>query len=316
MVSMSHTGFIAKRLLQTIPLMAAIMFLVLLLLHVIPGDPARAIAGLNASEDTVQKIREDLGLDKSLPEQYVSYVGRALQGDLGKSTRSGRSVNSIIADRLAPTAWLLLCGTLLSVLVSSLVSAAAARRKDTLLDYGLSGASVAGISMPTYWVGLMLILLVALPTGLFPISGFGEGFLGHLHAIVLPACTFAIAISPVMIRALRAKFIALYAQDFVMMSRAAGLSERAILLRHLSRHAAIILLTMISVQVGPMIFVSLVIEKTFALPGLGEALVNAVSQRDFPVVQGITLVTAFFVTIVHLVLDILTSLLNPRVGLR
>ncbi|MDH4110682.1 MAG: ABC transporter permease, partial [Gammaproteobacteria bacterium] len=136
------------------------------------------------------------------------------------------------------------------------------------------------------------------------------------NAIALPACTFAIAISPVMIRALRAKFIALYAQDFVMMSRAAGLSERAILLRHLSRHAAIILLTMVSVQVGPMIFVSLVIEKTYAMPGLGEALVNAVSQRDFPVIQGITLITAFFVTFVHLGVDILTSFLNPRVGLQ
>ena len=313
---MSHAGFITKRLLQTIPLMAAIMFLVLLLLHVIPGDPARAIAGLNASEETVQKIRVDLGLDKSLPVQYVTYVGNALQGDLGKSTRSGRSVNSIIADRLAPTAWLLVCGTLLSVLLSSVVSAAAARSKDTLLDYSLIGLSVGGISMPTYWVGLMLILLIALPTGLFPISGFGEGFSGHLNAIVLPATTFAIAISPVMIRALRAKFIALYAQDFVMMSRAVGLSERAILLRHLSRHAAIILLTMVSVQVGPMIFVSLVIEKTYAMPGLGEALVNAVSQRDFPVIQGITLITAFFVTFVHLGVDILTSFLNPRVGLQ
>ena len=313
---MSHAGFITKRLLQTIQLMAAIMFLVLLLLHVIPGDPARAIAGLNASEETVQKIRVDLGLDKSLPVQYVTYVGNALQGDLGKSTRSGRSVNSIIADRIAPTAWLLVCGTLLSVLLSSVVSAAAARSKDTLLDYSLIGLSVGGISMPTYWVGLMLILLIALPTGLFPISGFGEGFSGHLNAIVLPATTFAIAISPVMIRALRAKFIALYAQDFVMMSRAVGLSERAILLRHLSRHAAIILLTMVSVQVGPMIFVSLVIEKTYAMPGLGEALVNAVSQRDFPVIQGITLITAFFVTFVHLGVDILTSFLNPRVGLQ
>jgi len=313
---MTHSGFIAKRLLQTIPLMAAIMFLVTLLLHVIPGDPARAIGGLNASEETVQKIRQDLGLDKSLPVQYLTYVGNALRGDLGKSTRSGKSVNSIIADRMAPTVWLLFCGTLLSVLVSSVVSAASARSKDTLLDYGLIGLSVGGISMPTYWVGLMLILLIALPTGLFPISGFGEGYSGHLNSIVLPATTFAIAISPVMIRALRAKFIALYRQDFVMMSRAAGLSERAILLRHLSRHAAIILLTMISVQVGPMIFVSLVIEKTYALPGLGEALINAVSQRDFPVIQGITLVTAFFVTFVHLGVDILTSFLNPRMELQ
>jgi len=313
---MSHAGFIAKRLLQTIPLMAAIMFLVLLLLHVIPGDPARAIGGLNASEEAVQKIRVDLGLDKSLPVQYLTYVGNALQGDLGTSTRSGRTVNSIIVDRMAPTIWLLVSGTLLSVLVSSVVSAASARSKDSLLDYSLIGLSVGGISMPTYWVGLMLILLVALPTGLFPISGFGEGFAGPLHSIVLPASTFAIAISPVMIRALRAKFIGLYRQDFVMMSRAADLSERAILLRHLSRHAAIILLTMISVQVGPMIFVSLVIEKTFALPGLGQVLVTAVSQRDFPIIQGITLVTAFFVTFVHLTVDILVSFLNPRGGLQ
>lgn len=312
---MSRSGFIAKRLLQTIPLLAGIMFMVLMLLHAVPGDPARAIGGISASEETVEKIREDLGLNRSIPVQYISYMGNALRGDLGKSTRSGRSVTSIIADRLPPTIWLLLSGILLSVVVSAVVSVVAAQNKDTLLDYSLIGLTIGGISIPTFWAGLMLILLIALPTGWFPISGFGEGFFGHLHSIILPALTFAIAISPVMIRALRTKFIALYRQDFVMMSRAAGLTENAILYRHLSRHAALILLTMISVQVGPMIFVSVVIEKTFALPGLGDALVNAVSQRDFPVIQGITLVTAVFVTLVHLTADILASFLNPRMGL-
>ena len=312
---MSRSGFIAKRLLQTFPLLAGIMFMVLMLLHAVPGDPARAIGGISASEETVEKIREDLGLNRSIPVQYISYMGNALRGDLGKSTRSGRSVTSIIADRLPPTIWLLLSGILLSVVVSAVVSVVAAQNKDTLLDYSLIGLTIGGISIPTFWAGLMLILLIALPTGWFPISGFGEGFFGHLHSIILPALTFAIAISPVMIRALRTKFIALYRQDFVMMSRAAGLTENAILYRHLSRHAALILLTMISVQVGPMIFVSVVIEKTFALPGLGDALVNAVSQRDFPVIQGITLVTAVFVTLVHLTADILASFLNPRMGL-
>ena len=312
---MSRSGFIAKRLLQTFPLLAGIMFMVLMLLHAVPGDPARAIGGISASEETVEKIREDLGLNRSIPVQYISYMGNALRGDLGKSTRSGRSVTSIIADRLPPTIWLLLSGILLSVVVSAVVSVVAAQNKDTLLDYSLIGLTIGGTSIPTFWAGLMLILLIALPTGWFPISGFGEGFFGHLHSIILPALTFAIAISPVMIRALRTKFIALYRQDFVMMSRAAGLTENAILYRHLSRHAALILLTMISVQVGPMIFVSVVIEKTFALPGLGDALVNAVSQRDFPVIQGITLVTAVFVTLVHLTADILASFLNPRMGL-
>jgi len=312
---MSRARFIARRLLQTVPLLAAIMLMVLLLLHVVPGDPARAIGGITATEETVQKIREDLGLNRSLPVQYFSYVGNALKGDLGNSTRSGRSVTSIIADRIAPTAWLLICGMALSVVLSSVVSVLSARSKDTWLDYSLIGITVAGISIPTFWAGLMLILLIALPTGLFPIAGFGQGLAGHANAIVLPALTFAIAISPVMIRALRTKLIDLYRQDFVTMSRAAGLSENAILFRHLSRHAALILITMISVQVGPMIFVSVVIEKTFALPGLGEALVNAVSQRDFPVIQGITLVTALFVTGVHLFADIVTSFLNPRMTL-
>jgi peptide/nickel transport system permease protein len=311
----SRSGFIAKRLLQTIPLLAGIMFMVLMLLHAVPGDPARAIGGITASEETVQKIREDLGLNKSLPVQYVTYIGNALKGDLGKSTRSGQGVTSIIADRLPPTLWLLLTGMLLSIAISAVISVLAARNKDTLLDYSLIALTIGGISVPTFWAGLMLILLIALPTGWFPTSGFGEGFSGHLHSIILPALTFAIAISPVMIRALRTKLIALYRQDFVMMSRSAGLSENAILFRHLSRHAALILLTMISVQVGPMIFVSVVIEKTFALPGLGEALVNAVSQRDFPVIQGITLVTAIFVTLVHLIAEILASFLNPRMGL-
>jgi len=313
---MDRGRFIFRRLLQTIPLLAGIMLLVLLLLHVVPGDPARAIGGISASEEQVDQIREELGLNRSLPVQYVSYVGNALRGDLGRSTRSGRTVTSIIADRLAPTALLLACGMILSIALSSVISVISARNKDSVLDFALIGVTVAGISIPTFWAGLMLILLIALPTGLFPINGFGDTPLENLHSIVLPALTFAIAISPVMIRALRAKLVDLYLQDFVMMSRAAGLSENAILFRHLSRHAAIILVTMISVQVGPMIFVSVVIEKTYALPGLGEALVNAVSQRDFPVIQGITLVTALFVTAVHLTADIVISFLNPRMTLK
>ena len=313
---MDRGRFIFRRLLQTIPLLAGIMLLVLLLLHVVPGDPARAIGGISASEEQVDQIREELGLNRSLPVQYVSYVGNALRGDLGRSTRSGRTVTSIIADRLAPTALLLACGMILSIALSSVISVISARNKDSVLDFVLIGVTVAGISIPTFWAGLMLILLIALPTGLFPINGFGDTPLENLHSIVLPALTFAIAISPVMIRALRAKLVDLYLQDFVMMSRAAGLSENAILFRHLSRHAAIILVTMISVQVGPMIFVSVVIEKTYALPGLGEALVNAVSQRDFPVIQGITLVTALFVTAVHLTADIVISFLNPRMTLK
>jgi len=313
---MTRANFIARRLLQTIPLLAAIMLMVLMLLHVIPGDPARAIGGIGATEEAVEKIREELGLNRSLPVQYLSYVGNALQGDLGNSTRSGRTVTSIIADRLAPTAWLLISGMILSIIVASVISVISARNKDTLIDYSMIGLTIAGISIPTFWAGLMLILLIALPTGLFPIAGFGDGFWEHLHSIILPATTFAIAISPVMIRALRTKLIDLYRQDFVMMSRASGLSEGAILYRHLSRHAALILITMISVQVGPMIFVSVVIEKTFALPGLGEALINAVSQRDFPVIQGITLVTALFVTFVHLCADILISFLNPKMVLQ
>ncbi len=313
---MDRGRFIFRRLLQTIPLLAGIMLLVLLLLHVVPGDPARAIGGISASEEQVDQIREELGLNRSLPVQYVSYVGNALRGDLGRSTRSGRTVTSIIADRLAPTALLLACGMILSIALSSVISVISARNKDSVLDFALIGVTVAGISIPTFWAGLMLILLIALPTGLFPINGFGDTPLENLHSIVLPALTFAIAISPVMIRALRAKLVDLYRQDFVMMSRAAGLSENAILYRHLSRHAAITLVTMISVQVGPMIFVSVVIEKTYALPGLGEALVNAVSQRDFPVIQGITLVTALFVTGVHLTADIVISFLNPRMTLK
>jgi peptide/nickel transport system permease protein len=312
---MSRLRYILKRLLQTIPLLAGILLMVMLLLHMVPGDPARAIGGITASEETVEKIREDLGLNRSLPAQYLAYVGSTLRGDLGKSTRSRQPVTKIIADRLTPTLWLLAFGMVLSVSVATFVSVLAARNKDGPLDHVLGMLTIAGLSMPAYWAGIILLLLIALPTGAFPISGFGTGFGGHLNAIVLPAITFALAIAPVMIRALRARFIVLYREDFVMMSRAAGLSERAILGRHLSRHAGLILLTMISVQIGPMIFVSVVIEKTFALPGLGQALVNAVSQRDFPVIQGITLVTALFVTLVHLTADVVASFLNPRMDL-
>ena len=313
---MSKSRYILVRLLQTIPLLAGILLLVMLLLHVVPGDPARAIGGITASEETVEQIRKELGLDRSLPAQYFAYLGNTLRGDLGKSTRSRQPVTKIIADRLAPTILLLTFGILMSIAIAALLSIVAARNKDGWSDCLIGAVTVSGLSMPAYWVGIILLILIALPTGWFPISGIGNGLAGILNSLFLPALTFAFAIAPVMIRALRARFISLYSEDFVTMSRAAGLSEDRILFGHLSRHAALILLTMISVQIGPMIFVSVVIEKTFALPGLGQALVNAVSQRDFPVIQGITLVTALFVTTVHLSVDIISSYLNPRMELR
>jgi peptide/nickel transport system permease protein len=312
----SRFSFIGRRLLQTIPLLAAILFVVFVLVRLAPGNPARAQLGLNATPARVAALNSEFGLDQPLLEGYFSYLGKALHGDLGNSVKAQVPVAKIIAQRVGVTLWLLVGSLLVSLAVSVPLATVAALRRDRAVDHTIRTASVLGLSIPTFWLGLVLVSFVALPSGLFPVSGFGHGFGGHLHSIALPALVLAIGIAPIQLRALRVSLIGVLECDYIAAARALGLSERRVLVRHVMPNALSASLTLLAAQVGVILFGEVIVENVFALPGLGQAMVQAVIQRDYPVVQGLTLVAALLVVAANLLVDVLYVALDPRVELR
>lgn len=313
---MNRWTFVARRCLQTIPLMLGVLLLVFLLLQVTPGDPARTVAGNRATQEQLQQVREELGLNESLPAQYLRYVGNAVKGDLGRSIRQKIPVTEVIAERLGVTLALLATGALLSLLVSVPIAGWAANHRDRAPDHVVLGYSLVTLTMPTFWIGILLLVLIALPTGWFPVSGYGETLPEHIRALFLPSVTLAIALSPLLVRSLRTEFIRVREADYISLGRAIGVSPRRLLLRHELPNAILPAVTLLALSIGYLLFGLVVVENTFGLPGLGQAMVNAVDDRDFPVIQGITLIFALIVVAVYLLADIIYTLIDPRITVR
>ncbi|MDF1595244.1 MAG: ABC transporter permease [Acidimicrobiia bacterium] len=310
---MGRFGFVARRLLQTIPMLFGIVLVVFLVLQITPGDPARQIAGLRASEADLEEVRQELGLNDPIIAQYGRYVGNVLQGDLGYSYKSRKPVADIIGDRISVTVWLLATGVLMTLLISVPLGVVAALRKDRIADHAIRGFGLLGLSMPAFWTGVILLLLVALPTGWFPAGGFGDTFGEKLRAIFLPALTLAIGSSPFIIRGLRAAMISVMESDYISTARSVGVSGGRLVRRFVLRNAAGPGVTLLAIEIGYLLFGAVVIETTFALPGVGQGLVIAAQGRDLPSVQGYTLLFALVVVAVYLLSDVVTAMLDPRV---
>jgi peptide/nickel transport system permease protein len=306
-------GFVAKRIAVTAPLLLGVVLVVFLLVQITPGDPAREIAGLRASEERLAEVREDLGLDDPVFVQYGRYVSQLASGDLGYSYKSREPVNSIIGERIEPTVWLLVSGTLLAIAIAVPVAILAALKRDRPADHAIRLAGLVGLSMPAFWVGVMLLLLVAVPTGLFPVGGFGGSFAEKLRSITLPAVTLAIGTAPVLIRNLRVRMISVLESDYVATAQSIGLPRGRIMRRFVLRNAASSSVTLLALEIGFLLFGAVVIETTFAIHGLGEGLVSAARARDLAAVQGYTLLFALAVVVVNLVADVINALLDPRV---
>jgi peptide/nickel transport system permease protein len=308
-------GFLVRRAAQAVPLLVVVLFVVFVLVRLVPGDPGRALLGLRATPAAVAEIDHQLGLDQALLPGFVDYVGRIAHGDLGRSVRGDQSVTSLIGERLPVTLWLLVGATLLSLLFSVPLAALSALRRDRLADHVVRGVGIVGLTLPQFWVGLLLVSFVALGTGWFPVGGYGTGVGGHFKAMVLPALTLAIGLAPIQIRALRSALIDVLGSEYVSAGRAVGIADRRLLLRHVIPNALPSVVTILSLQVSLMLFGAVVVEKTFALPGLGQALLEAVSQRDYAVVQGITLISALIVIAANLLADAVYVALDPRIEL-
>jgi peptide/nickel transport system permease protein len=308
-------GLVARRLAQAVPLLAIVLFVVFALVRLAPGNPARTQLGLRATPARVASLDHELGLDKPLLSGYLDYAWHALQGNLGNSVRAQVPVTTLIANRVGVTLWLLICSVLVSLAIAVPLAFVSARRAEGRSDHAIRAISVLGLSIPTFWLGLMLVSFVALDSGWFPVSGFGSGFFGHLHAIALPAITLAVAITPIQIRALRIALISVLDSDFIAALRAVGVKERRVMLRHALPNAVLSSLSLLAAQVGVLLFAEVIVENTFALPGLGQAMLQGVAQRDYPVVQGLTLLAVAIVIAINLLVDVLYVTLDPRIEL-
>jgi peptide/nickel transport system permease protein len=311
---MDMPAYVARRLLQMVPVVLGVTILVFFMIHLVPGDPARTMLGVHASPERIALLHKEWGLDKSLLVQYKLFMSRLLHGDLGNSLFYHVPARELIIDRLPVTLWLIGYGTALSILIAMPLAALAASKRDAARDHVVRVVPLIGLGFPSFWVGIMLLLAFGLNMGrLFPVGGYGTGFAGHIRSMFLPALTVAIAISPILIRSLRASLLNVLESDYVTTARSKGLPERRVLIRHALRNAVISTVTILGVNIGFLVGGTLVIEQVFALPGVGQLMINSIFQRDFPVVQGVTLVFAILVVIVYLLTDIVHSMLDPRV---
>jgi peptide/nickel transport system permease protein len=310
----SLAAYVVRRLLQLVPIALGVTILVFFLIHLVPGDPARTILGNQATPARVALVRHQFGLDRPLTVQYEKFMGRLVRGDLGSSLFYSVPAGRLVLQRLPVTLWLIGFGTLLSVLVAVPLAVIAATNRNRLPDQIVRAVPLVGLGFPPFWLGIMLLLVFGLHLGrAFPVGGYGGGFFGHVHAMFLPALTVALGIAPILIRSLRASLLEVLESDYVVTARSKGLPERRVVRRHALRNAVISTVSVLGVNVGFLVGATLVIEQVYALPGIGQLMINSIFQRDFPVVQAVTLVFAVMVVLVYLTTDVIHALLDPRV---
>jgi glutathione transport system permease protein len=302
------TSYFLKRLLGLLPTLLIVAVLVFLFVHMLPGDPARLAAGPDADPQTVALVRQDLGLDRPLPEQFVSFFTRMLHGDFGTSMRTRRAVSTEIAERFMPTLFLTLASMGWAVLVGMSIGVVSAVFRNEWPDRLGMTIAVSGISFPAFALGMLLMQIFSVQLGWLPTIGAD----GWRHYI-LPSLTLGAAVAAVMARFTRASFVEVMQEDFVRTARAKGLKERTVIAKHCLRNALIPVVTMMGLQFGFLLGGSIVVEVVFNWPGLGRLLVDAVTMRDYPVIQTLVLLFSLEFILINLVVDVLYGFINPTI---
>lgn len=310
---MTAAAYIRKRLLLTLPIAFGVTLLTFLMIHLIPGDPAVTMLGLRASPQRVALLHREWGLNKPLYEQYWLYLERVVRGNFGESFFYQAPATSIILQHVGTTLWLIAYAAILSIVIAAPLAMIAATHKDGAVDHVVRGIPLIGMGMPTFWVGIMLVLLLSLKIHAFPVGGYGTGFAGHFYSLFLPALTLALPIAPVLIRSLRASLVESMQAEYVTTARSKGVSEQRVLIRHAVRNAVVASVTVLGLEIAWLASGTLVVETVFGLPGAGSLMIQSIFRRDFAVVQGITFFLALLIIAVNLMTDIAHSLLDPRV---
>jgi len=300
--------YLGRRLLLTIPVLFGVATLVFALIHLVPGDPAQAMLGEGASQEEIESLRQSLGLDRPLLTQYRSFIGGVVRGDLGSSFRYGTPVTREIRDRLWRTVQLAVAAMAVAILLAVPLGIVAAVFRGTAVDHAAMTLALAGISMPNFWLGPLLAILFAVSLGWLPVAGTGS--LAHL---VLPALTLGAALAAILARMTRASLLEELRELYVVAARARGLSRTRAVLRHAFRNSLIPVVTIIGLQFGAVLTGTIITETIFAWPGVGRLLIQAITFRDYPLIQGCILFISFTYVLMNLLTDLSYGLLDPRI---
>ncbi|MEW6643231.1 MAG: ABC transporter permease [Pseudomonadota bacterium] len=309
-------GYLIRRLLASIPVMGVVALFVFLLLRLTPGDPAAIIAGDTATPEQLERIRTSLGLNEPLVTQFVTWLGQILQGDLGVSLISNVPVLTMIGQRLEPTISIALTTMVLAVVVAVPLGVVAAWKQGTWIDRCVMGLSVLGFSVPVFVIGYVLVQVFAIDLHWLPVQGFRsitKGVWPFFERALLPTLALSFIYVALIARMTRASMLDVLGEDFVRTARAKGIAERHVLLKHALRNAAVPVITVIGTGFGLLISGVVVTESVFNLPGIGRLTVDAVLARDYPVIQGVILLTSALYVAINLLIDVAYTFLDPRI---
>ncbi|MCB1741592.1 MAG: ABC transporter permease [Gammaproteobacteria bacterium] len=309
-------AYIIRRLIATIPVMGVVAVFVFLLLHLTPGDPATVIAGDYARPEDIARIRARLGLDQPLYIQFFTWLGAVLQGDLGVSIFSNLPVSKLIGQRLEPTLALSLSTIVFAVLTAVPLGVLAAWRAGTWIDRSVMLFAVLGFSVPVFVIGYVLMYVFSLQLGWFPVQGYksiSEGVIPFLRSIALPTVALGVVYTALIARISRASVLEVLTEDYIRTGRAKGLGNRMLLMKHALKNAAVPIVTIIGIGIALLIGGVVVTESVFNIPGLGRLTIDAVLRRDYPIIQGVILVFSAVYVLVNLLIDVVYTLLDPRI---
>jgi len=329
---------IGRRLIGAIPVLLGISFLVFLLMHLAPGDPVVLLLGDEATPADVARVRHEWGLDQSLPVQYWQFVSRAMVGDFGPSLKFGEPVLKLVFERLPATIELAVVSLLVAILISIPIGVYSAIKRDTLIDHAGTGMALIGVSLPNFWLGIMLIYFLGGQWNLFPVAGRIEygievkpithlylvdslitgnltAFWSVLQHLMMPAVTLGTALAAIVTRITRSSVLEVMRQEYVMTARAKGLSERVVVWRHILRNALITVITILGLQLGALLNGSVITETVFSYPGIGDLLIQSISVRDYRITQVLILFFGVIYFVVNMLVDVLYTLVDPRIKL-
>ena len=312
---MEQLNYIIKRTLQIIPVLFFVTILIFLMIRLIPGDPATVMLGEKATPELVQQTKIRMGLDKPLVTQYLIYMKNLLTFNLGNSLLFVVPVIDLLKKRMVVTLMLTLMASAFVILISFPLGYLAGRKKDKLADQVIRTSALVALSMPQFWLGILLLLLFGLKLHLLPVGGWGQTWPDHIRSLILPALTEALGISALIVRNLRNNVVDVLRSDYVDFARSKGLKESVVRSRHIVRNALISTITLLALRMGSMLGGAVIIETVFALPGVGSLMVQSIFSRDYAVVQAVVFIFALLVLVVNLITDVSYSFLDPRVKL-
>ena len=329
---------ILRRIIGAVPVLLGISFLVFMLMHLAPGDPVSLLLGDDASPADVERVRREWGLDQPLLVQYWQFISRAMVGDFGRSIKFGEPVIKLVFERLPATVELATTSLLVAVLIAIPIGVYSAMKRDTLIDHAGTGLALIGVSLPNFWLGIMLIYFLGGQWNLLPVAGrieYGidikpitnlylvdsvltgnlEGFWSTIKHLLMPAITLGTALAAIVTRITRSSVLEVMRQEYVMTARAKGLSERVVIWRHILRNALITVITILGLQLGALLNGSVITETVFSYPGIGDLLIQSISVRDYRLTQVLILFFGAIYFVVNMLVDVLYTLVDPRIKL-